>query len=66
VQNTTIVSDQAGRDGADIKQLLIKMGILPANATDQDVIDYMRGVDGTDGITPVPVRAEDIFNLTTE
>ena len=49
-QRTTIISDQAGREGEGIKQILIKTGRLPSNATDNDVIEYMKGDSGQDGV----------------
>lgn len=41
--NTKIISDQAGRDGLSAKEILIKIGKLPSNASDEDFSNYIKG-----------------------
>lgn len=49
VNRTDINSDQAGRDGLSAKATVIKTGRLPANATDEQFADYIKGDKGAKG-----------------
>lgn len=49
INNTTIKSEQAGRDGLSAKQIQINLGKLPENATDQQFIDSITGPKGDPG-----------------
>lgn len=49
INNTTINSDQAGRDGLSAKQIKINLGQLPSDATDQQFLDSMKGAKGDPG-----------------
>lgn len=44
--NNNIFSDQAGRDGLSAKQIKINLGQLPENASDQQFLDSIKGIDG--------------------
>lgn len=49
VSNTTINSDQAGREGLSAKATVIKTGRLPVNATDDQFAEYVKGKKGDPG-----------------
>lgn len=50
VNQTTINSDAAGRDGLDAKDIAIRTGKLPAGATDNQFIDLITGPQGEPGL----------------
>lgn len=49
VSSTTINSDQAGRDGLDAKDILIRLGKLPTNASDNQFYEEIKGDKGDQG-----------------
>lgn len=64
VSSTTINSDQAGRDGLDSKEVLIRLGKLPANATDQQYENYIvEQAKGEPGDTYIPEETDNYFDL---
>lgn len=48
-QQTNLISDQAGRDGLSAKDILISIGKLPTNATDNQFYDSIKGEKGDPG-----------------